>query len=268
MDVETLIVTDLDGTLWYDGGKCHPESMAAIQYLRESGIPLLIATGRRLRSVRGPFQTLGITEEAILLNGSIGYDFKKNENFYKREFSIKNETRIREIFVNCGLSPCFYGDDSFVYAHSPSTSRGHIEAIGEDLITIENQSAFPADKKILSFCILGIDKSQLEEAEKIISEENLGTVAYFEDRLFGKHSLMVQPPMTSKWTGVESWCAHYGITPSKVVAIGDAGNDFELLDGADIAVVVEGAEQYLLDMADETVPPPSIGGWARILEYV
>ncbi len=268
MNIETLVVTDLDGTLWFNGEECHPDSLSAIDQLRNDEIPLLIATGRRLRSVTGPFHSLGISEEAILLNGSVGYDFKNNRNFFIRTFPPTHQERLREIFVACDLSPCFYADDSFVYAASPTTSEGHIEAIGADLITLEDRDSFPADRQILSFCILGVDKSLLEEAESVISSEDLGSIAYYEDRLFGKHSLMVQPPSTSKWTGVKEWCAYYGVTPSKIVAVGDAGNDIELLAGADIALVIEGSEEYLLEMADHTIPEPSEGGWAKVIEFI
>ena len=268
MNVETLLVTDLDGTLWHGQEECHPDSIMAIEKVRTLGIHLLVATGRRLRSVRRPFLKYGITEEAVLLNGSIGYDFKKESNFFERQFPVENEERIKEIFVTCGLSPCFYADDSFVYAYSPSTSQGHIDAISADLIQMNGPNQFPTDRRILSFCLLGVEKSRLEEAEHLISSESLGSVAYYQDRLFGEYSLMVQPPNTSKWTGVELWCEHYDVYPDRVVAVGDAGNDFELLTGADFAVVIEESEQFLLDIADEIIPSPSKGGWAQILDYL
>ena len=268
MQVETLVVTDLDGTLWFDGEECHPSSLAAIDELKKSGVPLFIATGRRLRSVTDAFQRYEISGQAVLLNGSLGYCFEKSSNFFLQEFPTESELRIKEIFNDCSLSPCFYADDSYVYVSSPTTSEGHLEVIGADLVEIDDLNLFPGDKKILSFCILGIDKSFLERAESIISRESLGTVAYYEDRLFGKHSMMVQPPSTSKWTGVVKWCEHYDIQPSKIIALGDAGNDRELLEGADVSVVVEKSEQYLLEMADYVIPPPSEGGWANVLNLI
>ena len=268
MQVETLVVTDLDGTLWFDGEECHPSSLAAIDELKKRGVPLLIATGRRLRSVTDAFQRYKLSDQAVLLNGSLGYCFEKSSNFFLQEFPTESELRIKEIFNDCSLSPCFYADDSYVYVSSPTTSEGHLEVIGDDLVEIDDLNLFPENKKILSFCILGIDKSFLERAESIISRESLGTVAYYEDRLFGKHSMMVQPPSTSKWTGVVKWCEHYDIQPSKIIALGDAGNDRELLQGADVSVVVEKSEQYLLEMADYVIPPPSKGGWSNVLNLI
>ena len=266
--VETLVVTDLDGTLWFDGEECHPASLSAIEEIKNSNVPLLIATGRRLRSVTNAFQRYDFTDQAVLLNGSLGYCFRRSSNFFLQEFPLENELRIKEIFEDCSLSPCFYADDSYVYVSSPTTSEGHLAVIGADLVEIDDLNLFPGNKKILSFCILGIDRSYLERAESIISRESLGTVAYYEDRLFGKHSMMVQPPSTSKWTGVVKWCDYYDIQPSKIIALGDAGNDRELLEGADVSVVVEGSEPYLLEMADHVIPIPSKGGWANVLNLI
>ena len=268
VNIETLVVTDLDGTLWFNGEEIHSDSLAAVEELKRRNIPLLVATGRRLRSVVEAFRRYEFRGQAVLLNGSLGYCFKRSEPFFLSDFPDSNETRLREIFNACSLSPCFYADDSYVYVSSPTTSSGHLEAIGADLIEMDNLGLFPKDRKVLSFCILGIEKSLLQEAESIISTESLGTVAYYEDKLFGEHSLMVQPPFTSKWTGVEKWCQYYDIVPSQVIALGDAGNDKELLKGADIAMVVEDSEDYLMEMADYVIPPPSKGGWAKILDLV
>ena len=48
------------------------------------------------------------------------------------------------------------------------------------------------------------------------------------------------------------------------MAVGDAGNDLEMLTNADVSIVVKGAEKRLLDLADYTIDQPDIGGWAKI----
>src|SRR4029450_10281379 len=44
-----LVVTDLDGTLSDAAERIHPASVRAIRDLEAAGIPVLVATGRRLR---------------------------------------------------------------------------------------------------------------------------------------------------------------------------------------------------------------------------
>ena len=268
MHVETLIVSDLDGTLWYDGEECHPNSLKSIDYLRSNGIPLLIATGRRLRIVASVFEELDLLQPCILLNGSLGYDFKIKKSFFQRGFSPTVEKRILDIFVENELSPCLYADDNYVYASSPTTSQGHLEAVGSDLLMIDSVYSLPSDREILNFSILGIHEEKMIRAASIIEDEDLGNVTFYEDRLFGNHSLIIQTPKTSKWSGVDAWRNHFGITTSRVISVGDAGNDYELLNEADVAIVVEGAEQRILDLADHTIPKPEHGGWAEVLNYL
>ena len=58
MDDHTLVVTDLDGTLWFDGETCHQESLNAFREIQNQGVPILVATGRRLRVVADTFKRL------------------------------------------------------------------------------------------------------------------------------------------------------------------------------------------------------------------
>jgi hydroxymethylpyrimidine pyrophosphatase-like HAD family hydrolase len=54
MSAVELVVTDLDGTFWYHDQRVDPKVLAAVAELERRGVPLLVATGRRLASTRGP----------------------------------------------------------------------------------------------------------------------------------------------------------------------------------------------------------------------
>src|SRR3546814_2519942 len=70
----SLVVTDLDGTLWHHDDHIDPEVVAAIGKLEDLGVPLLVATGRRLASTRGPLARIGVAPPAVVLNGALGVD--------------------------------------------------------------------------------------------------------------------------------------------------------------------------------------------------
>ena len=74
MHIETLIVTDLDGTLWHGREICHEATLAAVAELDAMGVPVLVATGRRLGSARKGFDANGLSLPAVLLNGAIVRD--------------------------------------------------------------------------------------------------------------------------------------------------------------------------------------------------
>jgi hydroxymethylpyrimidine pyrophosphatase-like HAD family hydrolase len=48
-----LVVTDLDGTLWGSDERIHARTLRALETLEARGVPVLVATGRRLRSAAG-----------------------------------------------------------------------------------------------------------------------------------------------------------------------------------------------------------------------
>src|SRR4029450_5378810 len=67
-----LVVTVLDGTLSDAAERIHPASMRAIRALEAAGIPVLVATGRRLRMACAVLEAAGLTGPAVVLDGAIG----------------------------------------------------------------------------------------------------------------------------------------------------------------------------------------------------
>ncbi len=83
---------------------------------------------------------------------------------------------------------------------------------------------------------------------------------------YGTHSLTVAGPGMSKWEGVIAYCAHAGLDPGRVLAIGDGPNDLELLAGAAVAVVPDDADPAVREIAHHVVGCAIDGGWADLLE--
>jgi hydroxymethylpyrimidine pyrophosphatase-like HAD family hydrolase len=59
-----LVVTDLDGTLSDAQERIHPASARAIRELVAGGVPVLVATGRRLRMAAAVLQAGGVAAPA------------------------------------------------------------------------------------------------------------------------------------------------------------------------------------------------------------
>ena len=68
----TLVVTDLDGTLWHTDDHVPDQVRAAFHAIRAARIPLLVATGRRLGSTRRPLDAHGLRAPTVVLNGALG----------------------------------------------------------------------------------------------------------------------------------------------------------------------------------------------------
>ena len=129
-----LVVTDLDGTFWHTDDHVPDAVLAAVSELERRGVPLLVATGRRLASTRDPLARVGLAPPAIMLNGAIGIDLRTSERFHVAPYPTKQALAAYDAFVAAGLSPVVYVDhpewDVFL-SHQPDTNPAHVKALGD-----------------------------------------------------------------------------------------------------------------------------------------
>ena len=263
-----LVVTDLDGTLWFGHQETHPATVAAWRELDRRDIPILVATGRRVASTRTPLARLGFAPPAVMMNGALAIDLRTEERFHRHQYAPEDAVKILAAFRAVGLEPCVYVDhpqfDVFV-GERPSTHPDHLRGLGAsaeraDLETIVG--TIP----VLMFGIMGHAEEPLAELARALAGTAEAHVAGSD--MYGAHSCTATPIGLSKWTGVEAFCARAGLDPGRVLAIGDGPNDLELLGGAAIAVVPADGHEVALRIADHVVGSPRDGGWAGILDLI
>ena len=105
-----LVVTDLDGTLSDADERIHPASVRAVRELEAAGIPVLVATGRRLRMTLAVLEAGGLTGPAVVLDGALGLDLRDGRVFHQVAFPPAAAVRALAAFTTAGLSPCVYVD--------------------------------------------------------------------------------------------------------------------------------------------------------------
>jgi len=264
----SLVVTDLDGTLWHTDDSVHPDTVAALEELRRRGTPLLVATGRRVTSTREPLARLGWAPAAVMLNGAIGLELGGGACFHRRPFAVDDARRTLEAFGRAGIDPVVYVDhpglDAFT-TPTPGTSPEHVAALGTKL-GIADLDQVIRDHEVLSFGVIGID---YEPGQQVVDElDGVATPRLDRSLDYGGAALIVSALGVSKWGGVLAWCETAAIDPTRVLAIGDGPNDVELLDGAAVAVSLAGSHPDALAVADHVVPPAKEGGWAGILDLL
>lgn len=265
-----LVVTDLDGTLWHVEEEIHPAIAAAVRRVVAEGPPLLAATGRRKGSTKRALLRMGVLPPAVVLNGAIGVDLATDERFRTTPFPAADAAAVLDAFLAVGLHPCLYVDEpgghEVVIDDTPSTHVNHLIDLGDAVRRGDLQETVRS-QPVFAFTIIGLPHSLLDAAR-----QKVGTAGEVHlDRAFdvpGQAAMTVSPPGLSKWEGVVAWCTHAGVTPSRVIAIGDSTNDVELLSNADLALVPENAHPAALALADYVIPRPIDGGWASVLEHL
>jgi hypothetical protein len=262
-----LVVTDLDGTLWDGTGRIHPRTLGALAALADASMPVLAATGRSARSAWPVMEANGVALPGVYLDGAIGLEFGSVTPYYRYAFTPALAGEVLEIFDELGVSPCLNvegpGRDIVIGPH-PMTHPEYLRRL-MPWVRDEDPWSAVANSSILTFSVLGTDLAATRRLAAEVTSRAPVAAAFSPDRTYGGVHLSFRPIGVNKWTGVEAFCAYKGIAIEHVLAIGDADNDFELLEGASLALAVSDATPGALARADHVVPPASEGGWAELL---
>jgi len=268
MQVIELVVTDLDGTLWEREHQVHERTRAALGAVAGAGLPLLVATARRVGSARRALAPIGLEPAAVLLNGALGVDLASNVRFHRGGFSPADAAAVLAIFHDHGVEPCVYvdHDDHPVWiAPAPSSHPDHITSFGRDVATGDLVEVVQSEH-VLGFSLLGISDPLARALGAAVGAVAAAHVD--RDRTYDGTSVMAAPRGRSKWDGVAAFCAERGLDPGAVMAIGDGPNDVELLANAAVAVVPEDAHPAAVRRAAHVVGRAVDGGWADILDIL
>lgn len=276
MPAVELVVTDLDGTFWHTDDHLPAAVLDAVGELERRGVPLLVATGRRLASTRGPLARLGLAPPAIMLNGAIGIDLATNERFHVAPYPTDQALAAYDGFVAAGLSPVVYVDHprwDVLLSHHPDTNPAHVDALGDsagrrwgagERTMVDDLRVAVAETPVLGFSMIGVPFPDAEAAFAALD----GVVEVHLDRSIdypGMASLTAAPRGQSKWDGVLAYCALHGIDSTRVLAVADGPNDIELLANAAVRAVPEVAHPSALALATTLIPAAQEGGWAEII---
>jgi hydroxymethylpyrimidine pyrophosphatase-like HAD family hydrolase len=263
-----LVVTDLDGTLSDADERIHPASVRAIRDLEAGGIPVLVATGRRLRMAYAVLEAGGLNGPAVVLDGALGLDLRDGRVFHQVAFPVSAARRVLEVFATAGLGPCVYVDRpgvDLVVGDHPSTHPDHL-ARARPWVAVDDLARVVEAEPVFTFAVVGRPASLLEPVLRSVGPA--GSASIVHDLVYGGCTLQVRPPAVSKWSGVLAYCADQGIDPGRILAVGDGANDLELLEGAAVACAVATATPSVLARADHVIGPPGSGGWAAVLDLV
>jgi hydroxymethylpyrimidine pyrophosphatase-like HAD family hydrolase len=264
-----LVVTDLDGTLWETPATTHEKTVKAVAEVLRRGYPLLVATGRRVRSTRRAIaENLDHDLPAVVLNGGLLVDLATDERLATNAFTPEAAAVVLGIFHRAGLTPCVYVDGGAIEVYTgvePSTHPDHLRALGE-WVAPADLSDIVATRPVYSFGILGMDNMEAWKLAVDLAAVSSPTVN--PDRENGGVALNVGPAGISKWDGIVAYCRHTGLDPSAVLALGDASNDLTMLGMAAVALVPEDGSMTARDSADRVIPRAVDGGWAAVLDHL
>lgn len=270
-----LIAIDLDGTLLNQEKKVSEKTKEVLRQAVQKGIVIVPATGRHYHGIPKEVIELEGIRYFLTTNGAAVYDKKQKDYLYEDAMPCAFALQVlKELMKYDILVDAFINGDAFrkekdmdyiqklqisdVMKEFMRKSRKGVPSLYDYIL--KNQ--LDVHKFTLNFKPDGhggrVDREKvLQFAEK---EKKLACVCG------GFCNLELTNATATKGNALLKLGNMLGINREQIMAIGDSGNDYAMLQAAGIGVAMENADQQVLDIADVITKSNKEDGVAYIIQ--
>lgn len=265
-----LVALDIDGTILTTDEELTPRTRRAILKVQERGVPVVLATGRRLERTLPWAKALGLTQPLIVHNGAVIYDQATGKNLRQDGIDLEIAKEIHQEL-----------EDRFLnYVVYTGTSAGEeiIAPIGTwqepDNLLLRYLGENAEFKEKVSLQASPVRISIVDSPQKVdpfyqhLVQKYPGKI---NPMLFGTEraqwrGIEIVPANSSKGTSLAHLAELLNIKPENVVAIGDNTNDLEMILWAGLGIAMENGTTELKAQARQIAPSNDHDGVAEVLE--
>jgi Cof subfamily protein (haloacid dehalogenase superfamily) len=261
-----LAAFDLGGTLLRRDLEIMDRTLAAMEGLRERGMRLVVATGRRYESAIEHAERLGFDgDDPVVCYGGSMVRRMDGETLLHRTLPKELGLEVLEWAAGRGLHARVFVDGRVITTpNSPAALRFSRRFEEPGVVVVDSPAEWLAGAQEEPTKVVIVDHPDdvtgwLEEAQEA-----------FRGRLFVTRSLPhyveVGGLEGTKSTALGFLCGRWGIDPKRVLAFGDADNDVDMLRFAGCGVAVGPMNAGVREAADEIVPNVDEDGAALYVE--
>ncbi len=251
MENISIILSDLDGTLFHNDKSISDFTKETIRRVQANGILFGICTARA--KVNAVKFLEGIEPDILITNGG-GIVYYQDKKIYNCEFSVEEVRKlIAAAFEVFGKDVILSADNEHaLYSNSK-------EELGDKFWTFNDFLDF--NEPCMKMCIESLDKEKVEKVASVIGLENVDYLP-FSDIPWYKLSKKA----ATKEKAIEELCRHLNITSSKIAAFGDDFNDIGMLKLCGKGIAMENAIEEVKQAADEVCVSNESDGVAKWIE--
>ena len=237
-----------------------PRTLESLRRAHESGVHVVVVTGRMFQSVRRALEPAALGDPLICYQGAVVADGQGNWlRHVPIELGLARESL--EFVQGEGYSPNVYVADELYVAEVSKAARDYAEFQHLEVHPVGDLLDWLSQRPTKLVCVG--DPDALDGVEQRAK-------AHFGERMYISKSLpyfleFAQAGVT-KAAGLAFLAEHLGFTAADAVAFGDGENDVELVGWAGFGVAVENAHQRVKAVADWICPSAEAQGVAQVLE--
>jgi len=272
-----LLALDIDGTLLDDEDRVHDDVHAAVRAVQQRDIEVVLATGRRFRTMSEVADQLELAGPAICYNGAVTKELGTGVT-HRAQWLPEAVTQCCIDLLREWGPPMVYADgfDGWagidIIAEAESGSRMHPKqrnyldanrAFTREVASLESVDL----SRTLMVAVVGDPRSLAAMAERAESELGAAAVVRFLSHpTLDAAFLEVLPIETDKWNALLQLAVDKGLGPEQIVAIGDDTNDTAMVTHSGLGIAMGNAHESVKRVADVVTESNSEAGVARAIE--
>ena len=256
---------DLDGTILRRDLTITPATLKAFEALRDRGMKLVVATGRRFEGAYEHAEKLGFGgEDPVVCYGGSMVRRMNGETLLHRTIPKGVSLEVLEWAAERGLHARVFTDGKIVTSPDTSAAIRHISYREPDVEIVESPARWlreDAAKDPTKLVIVDHPHSVprwLGEAQEAFAGRLHVTRSL-------PHYVEVGGLLGTKSEGLKFLCERWGIERGRTLAFGDADNDIDMLRFAGCGVAVGPMDGEVRAAADVVAPPVDEDGVARFV---
>ncbi|MFS0862148.1 HAD family hydrolase [Fredinandcohnia sp. 179-A 10B2 NHS] len=236
----TLLVSDLDGTLLDRNQQISEENQKAIKFFKEQGGLFTLATGRMEQSVLPFIDELQIDIPVILYNGAKIYSPLSKKVIFERQLEnyeeLAKQLMKKEFHKELGFLLYKDGD---VYTHNRNEIvRAHEKKDGVICKVLPEEILAEPITKVL---LISSSKEILQYCEKMVLQSRVNCELIYSETTY----LEILPINASKGNALQELVRYLQRSDLQTIAVGDNLNDVSMLQVATHGYLVENCHEQL-----------------------
>jgi Cof subfamily protein (haloacid dehalogenase superfamily) len=237
-----------------------PRTIAAMRRAHEASVPVIVVTGRMVKSVRQALEPAGVEAPVIAYQGAVVAD---EHGRWLRHEPIPLELA-REIVAALdeeGHSPNVYIDDELYVAGDTEAARAYAQLNRIEFHVVGSLLDWLAAPPTKLVCV---GEPAVLDALEPRMKARFGERAHIAKSL--PHFLEFAKAGVTKGAGMDFLAAHLGFTKAETIAFGDGENDIELVEWPEYGIAVANAQERVKTLARWICPSAEDEGVAQVLE--
>ena len=271
-----LLAIDIDGTLVNSRDELTDRTRQALRRATESGMRIVLATGRRYSRALPLVEPLGLDAPLVTASGALIKHPRDHRTLYQAVFERQLLCDLLAVIERAGFEAVLYSDSygkGFDF-YCPRIEVQQLEMA--DYLRLNpgchrlwpTLMTDPPDEVFAGFAI-GKREEMLalhEDLQRRLPEQ-LYTHVLRSPRYLG-HMCEISPSGITKWSGIQLVAGEWGIPAEEICAVGDDVNDLPMIEAAGLGIAMGNALPEVKAAADRVAPAHDEDGLVQVVDWL